>query len=148
MSLSQDDIQNWKDDGWKFRVKTVKGKKYITRRRGKQEKGLGRFDEILWKMINRGSILSKKDLERIEYEKQIESLMYVYRGFEMSLDCVHITDGYCFFWKYDEQPGFFRLADSISAGTYYRKVDHDAKLFWVFIALPFYCRGCTAYTRA
>ena len=33
MSVTRDKIREWKRDGWKFRVKDVKGKRYISRRR-------------------------------------------------------------------------------------------------------------------
>jgi ribosomal protein L34 len=149
MVVSQDDIKSWKDDGWTFRVKTVKGKKYITRRKGKQEKSLGRFDEKLWKLIHRSSVISKRDLERLDAQKIIGSLVHEIRGFDMSLDCSHIVDGFCFFWRFGDQPGFFRIADRVSLSDYYREVDFGGKpSFWVFKAVQFYCRGCSGYVRA
>ena len=148
MSINQDEIKHWKNEGWTFRVKTVKGKKYITRRKGKQEKGLGRFNETLWKLIQRNSLLSKRDIERSEAKKSIMSLMDIYRSFEMSLDCSYIVDGFCHFWKYSEQPGFFRIADRAFDGEFYRRVDFDESSFWVFKAENFYCYGCTSYERA
>ena len=149
MGINQDEIENWKNDGWAFRVKTVKGKRYITRRKGKQEKGLGRFDDNLWKLIHRVSIIPKQDVERIEAQKLIESIVHAYRSYEMSLDCSHIVDGFCFFWRYDEQPGFFRIADGVSLSEYYKEVEFDVESsFWVFKAEHFYCRGCTGYERS
>ena len=148
MSVNQDKIDNWKKDGWTFRIKTVKGKRYITRRKGKQEKSLGRFDENIWKLIQRGTVLPKQVVERIEAQQTIESILRVYRSFEMSLDCSHIVDGFCYFWRYDEQPGFFRIADKVSLSEYYREVDFGVESsFWVFKAEAFYCRGCTGYAR-
>jgi hypothetical protein len=55
-SVSKDEIKEWKKDGWVFRVKEVKGKQYITRRNGKQERGLGRYDDKLWRLIKNTSI--------------------------------------------------------------------------------------------
>ena len=148
MSVNQDEIEYWKNDGWAFRIKTVKGKRYITRRKGKQEKSLGRFDEKLWNLIQRGSVIPKKVEERIKAQQTIESLLRVYRSFEMSLDCSHIVDGFCYFWRYGEQPGFFRIADKVSLSEYYKEVDFGVESsFWVFKAEHFYCRGCTGYAR-
>ena len=65
MSISQDEIENWKNEGWTFRIKPVKGK---------QEKSLGRFDERLWKLIHRISVIPKQDVERIETQQTIESM--------------------------------------------------------------------------
>ena len=149
MSVNQDEIEYWKNDGWTFRIKTVKGKRYITRRKGKQEKSLGRFDEKLWNLIQSGSVIPKKVEERIKAQQTIESLLRVYRSFEMSLDCSHIVDGFCYFWKYGEQPGFFRIADKVSLSEYYKEVDFGVESsFWVFKAEHFYCRGCTGYARS
>ncbi len=148
MSVNQDEIDNWKNDGWTFRIKTVKGKRYITRRKGKEEKGLGRFDEKLWNLIQSGSVIPKKVEERIEAQQTIESILRVYRSFEMSLDCSHIVDGFCYFWRYAEQPGFFRIADRVSLSEYYREVDFGVESsFWVFKAEAFYFIGCTGYAR-
>ena len=44
MRISKDQIREWKKDEWKFRVKKVKGYKYISRRKGKDERGLGRYN--------------------------------------------------------------------------------------------------------
>jgi hypothetical protein len=147
MSVSRDEIKNWKNDGWTFRIKTVKGNKYITRRKGKQEKGLGRFDEKLWKLIQQNSVLSKHIKERTEAQNSITAIVEIDRILKMSLDCSHIVDDFCYFWKYAEQPSFFRIADNVSLSECYKKVDFGKSSFWVFIAAPFYCRNCSAYTR-
>lgn len=148
MNVSQDEIKGWKNDGWTFRIKTVKGKKYISRRKGNMERGLGRFDEKLWKLIQQNSLLSQYYIERIEAQKSITSIVEIDRIFQMSLDCSHIVDDFCYFWKYAEQPSFFRIADRASLSECYKKVDFGKSSFWVFQAAPFYCRYCSGYTRA
>ena len=40
-------------EGWSFRVKKVKERKYISARKGKYEKGLGAHSEENWALINR-----------------------------------------------------------------------------------------------
>jgi hypothetical protein len=47
------EIMEWAKNGWNFRVKTTKGKKYITRRKGQKEKSLGPFKPETWAIINK-----------------------------------------------------------------------------------------------
>jgi hypothetical protein len=41
------EILGYIKEGWHFRIKTVKERRYITRRRGQQERSLGPYDEGL-----------------------------------------------------------------------------------------------------
>ena len=49
----RDDIRRYIRDGWRFRIKTVKGLRYITRRKGQKERSLGPFKPELWALIRR-----------------------------------------------------------------------------------------------
>lgn len=51
MSHSQTNLERWIDEGWRFRIKTSRGHRYITRRRGRQERSLGRYTDHLWIQI-------------------------------------------------------------------------------------------------
>ena len=45
------DINSYIREGWHFRIKTVKGRKYITRRKGQMERGIGPYNPDLWGSI-------------------------------------------------------------------------------------------------
>jgi hypothetical protein len=50
-TLRDEDIIKWISEGWRFRVKTSHGKRYITRRRGGTERSVCAFQEDVWKRI-------------------------------------------------------------------------------------------------
>jgi hypothetical protein len=51
VSHSQENLEQRIAEGWRFRIKTSRGHRYITRRRGGQERSLGRYTDHLWKQI-------------------------------------------------------------------------------------------------
>ena len=51
--ITEEEISRYIDQGYYFRVKEVNGIKYITRRKGREEKGMGRYTEEVWSMIQR-----------------------------------------------------------------------------------------------
>ncbi len=146
MSVSPDEIKEWKKEGWKFRVKKVKGKQYITRRKGKHEKGLGRYNDKLWKLIQNTKIEPSELERKLEAEKMVEDILKILRVHHMSLNCSHVVAGFCHFWRYGEEPGFFNIVDDRSGEGYYRQiVPGKGPLFWVFKAVNFYCKDCSAF---
>ena len=52
-SISPEEIVRLFNEGYHFRKKSIKGTLYISARKGKQEKGLGKFNQNLWDMIER-----------------------------------------------------------------------------------------------
>jgi len=146
MSVSQDEIRKWKKEGWKFRVKKVKGNQYITRRKGKNEKGLGRYNDKLWKLIQNTKIELSEFEQKLEAEKMVEDILKIIRVHHMSLNCSHVVEGFCHFWRYDEEPGFFNIVDDrIGEGYYKQIVTGKGPPFWVFQAVNFYCKDCSAF---
>jgi hypothetical protein len=142
----EDEIKEWKKEGWKFRVKKVKGKQYITRRKGKHEKGLGRYSDRLWKLIQDTKIEPSEFERKLEAEKMVEDILKMIRVRHMSLNCSHVVEGFCHNWKYDEEPGFFNIVDDrIGEGYYKQIVPGNGPLFWVFKAVNFYCKDCSAF---
>ena len=51
MNINDFKVNTWIEEGWKFRIKTVGGKRHTTRRKGKVERSLGPHDEEIWKRI-------------------------------------------------------------------------------------------------
>jgi len=146
MNVTRDQIREWKKDGWIFRVKVVKGKQYISRRRGGEEKGLGRYDDGLWRLIQDTGVGSS-DLElRGEVEEVVEGLLKMIRENHMSSSCVYIVDGFCDYWRYDERLGFFNSVDARLGKGYYKEVETGVgSSYWVFRAERFYCAGCPTF---
>jgi hypothetical protein len=150
--IDRGEIIEWKKNGWSYRIKTVKQKKYITRRKGNQEKSLGPFDEKLWKLIEstaedtmKNSLKQKKIQE---YINLVKSILGEIRANEMSKNCSHIIDGYCYFWKYDMKPGFFNIVANYMENNYYKKIiKREKDPVWVFKAVSFYCQNCPVYER-
>jgi len=144
--IDKDEIKEWKKEGWKFRVKKVKGKRYITRRKGKHEKGLGRYNDKLWKLIQNTKIEPSEFERKLEAEKMVEGVLKMIRVHRMSLNCSCVVEGFCHFWRYDEEPGFFNIVDDrIGEGYYKQIVPGKGPSFWVFKAVNFYCRDCSAF---
>lgn len=57
-------------EGYKVRIKNIKGKKYITARKGDDEKGLGPFDEETWANIQKRQ---KEDLAKERKDEKIDN---------------------------------------------------------------------------
>lgn len=72
-TASWETIEKLLDEGYKPRVKTSKGKRYISARKGGDEKGLGQYDEVLWNKIQSWI---KEDTTKIDVEKNIPQPLY------------------------------------------------------------------------
>ena len=48
---SLENLIKYRDDGWKFTIKNVSGKKYITSKRKEEERSLGPYRDDLWNLI-------------------------------------------------------------------------------------------------
>ena len=145
MGVSREQIKEWKRDGWRFRIKKVKGKKYISRRKGGDEKGLGRHDEGLWRLIQSTKVEPSEWELRGKVEGVVEGLVKRIREYRMSSSCVHIVDGFCDYWRYDERLGFFKTVDARLGDGYYKEVTGAGSSYWVFRAERFYCANCPAF---
>lgn len=60
------DVEQLYRDGWRFRVKTSKGKKYVSARRSGDEKGLGVFTQELWNRIEKLSAEGRNNTREIK----------------------------------------------------------------------------------
>ena len=146
MSVTREKIREWKRDGWKFRVKDVKGKRYISRRRGGEERGLGGYNEGLWRLIQSTKVEPSKLELRDEVERAVEDIVKRIREYHMSSSCVHVVDGFCDYWRIDERLGFFNIVDARLGEGYYREVvTGEGSSYWVFRAARFYCANCPVF---
>lgn len=139
--------------GWSFRIKTSKGRQYITRRRGQEERGMGRFTEELWSVIERlknelletvnhapGKVAANTDtpsesehnesevlpkgLSRREFlVKRIEDSITVHRGGLKMGGCMHNMNSYCTYWLWSSRPPFFDHVDECFGSDQYARKD-------------------------
>ena len=160
-------------DGWSFREKTVSGNRYITRRKGQTERGMGRFSDDLWSLIsaslNEGDPPMSTEFSGSVHENQVSDNEKIFlnsraktnhlleegilmdRGVYMMTNCVYRDEeGYCIFWNWDKQPVFFRYSDELSIGGYTRKmvyINGVENSRWIYFASPWYCQSCPSFEK-
>ena len=129
--ITMEEISDYIDQGYYFRVKKVNGKKYITRRKGREEKSLGRYTEDKWSMIEQArkqtddsnletspEITASKPEETtsvkpMELFKQLIEEASLSRGLIMFTDCMHKEDTMCTYWHWETRPPFFDTLDKL-----------------------------------
>lgn len=165
--FSEEEIAEYIRDGWTFRVKKVKGRKYITRRKGQKERGLGLFTPVNWKLIS--SLLEKTESKEEILEedktnaraqrqiegtlKKIDDQLQQERGAVMMKSCYYVDDAlYCLYWNFEKKPAYFKTEEELfgspSTSLYKRKkIIFGGKMSsrWVYRASPWFCSKCTAY---
>jgi hypothetical protein len=167
--LMEESILGYLGEGWRFRRKKV-GKKYeyIVMRRKGVDRGMGPFDEGVWSLVERlqriytGIPLSNtaekaKGLfdrskltrnERLRIARARDRLLLslgVERGHIKSSKCLHVKEGYCTYWIWDQEKAFFRYIEEthIPGHKYLRRSDNNRG--WTIRADGFYCANCSAY---
>ena len=149
--FDKEEILDYVKNGWHFRVKTVKRRRYITRRKGQKERSMGPFNPDLWSTITmlvhqtaeektsstqEESVLEKgtnnlpkRPIDWIkaneEFNIKFERLnqrISLYRGIEMRRNCIHKDkEDYCTYWNWEEEPDFFGLLDELLGSECYEK---------------------------
>jgi len=168
--VDEEEIKKYFLNGWNFRIKTVGGKKYITRRKGQKERGMGKFSKKLWRLIsdihedvntsesressksnhvdqnsdNEGLIESRKETHRL-----LECGVLKDRGGYMWKNCIYKDEeGYCIFWNWEKPPNFFRFSEELSLDNHKLKMVYINGLEtsrWVYSASPWYCQSCPTF---
>jgi hypothetical protein len=143
---SDEDIRNWIKEGWKFREKKSKGRKYITRRMGaKTERSLGPFNQELWNRIESIRRESDEPPEETDPMSLFYSLIELNRASLNSLECLNIDDeGYCTYWRWGPDYAFLRFRGDLEI----KEVKDGGKKAYLFHANIRYCKGCNAYISA
>jgi len=149
--VDKENVLGYIKQGWNFRIKVVKGRRYITRRKGQVERGFGSFDPDLWATISqmkekksdkeslsirRGPGLDEgtKELSnvvpnRIRSSEVIETKwrrlqeeISMHRGVQMMVSCMYRDEeGFCSYWNWENKPNFFGLLDDLIGGEIYKK---------------------------
>ena len=65
LDTSVESLIVYRDQGWRFSVKTVNGKKYITIRRKREKKSLGPYSDETWRLIGEIDIRRVKGAESL-----------------------------------------------------------------------------------
>jgi len=143
-------LKNWRDEGWTFRIKKSKKKDYITRRKGGVERSLGPFNRDLWKKISEIQKDEGKKIEETstanEVRKWVLDVININRAGIMSTNCRNKDEeGYCTGWQWPKEAGFLPYAQNLS-GLYLKLIrDGNNNEMYVFFATGLYCTGCTKY---
>lgn len=127
-------------EGWKPYKRRYRDRLNISLRKANKEKTLGPYSEDLWNHLNRiaQSGVPQTRATRI-YEEVMRRLKHV-RAFQMSRDCVHVDEGYCTFWRYEEE----RVRDIAPLAP--RPCPGDPRKAELN-AVPLSCADCPAYMR-
>ena len=163
--VDPDEVASLIGEGWSFRIKVVKGRRYVTARRGRSERSLGPYSEELWTHIQRlrkegtearsvsspeADVIGLSDagklelmtLDRIHHRIQIE------RGAHMTVHCLFKGgDGYCEYWVWDNELRFMDEVRRHFGEDTFRRVYDEASGTekWVMRAIGFTCKGCPAF---
>jgi hypothetical protein len=169
--ITKEEISDYIDQGYYFRVKKVNGYKYITRRKGREEKSLGRYTEEKWSMIEQTRkptddskverspevIACKPDeitsVKPMELFKQFMEEASLSKGLIMFTDCMHKEDTLCTYWHWETRPSFFDTLDKLDGSdpSSYQLTEFLSEgqkvQRWNVKAQVAFCINCPAYIR-
>jgi len=166
--VDPDEVASLIGEGWSFRIKVVKGRRYVTARRGRSERSLGPYSEELWTHIQRlrkedtraRSVASPEadvsglsarahagELELMILDR-IHDRIQSYRGAHMTAYCLFKGgDGYCEYWVWSSELPFMDEVRRHFGEDTFRKVYDEASGTerWVMRAIGFTCKDCPAF---
>ncbi len=165
--IIKEEISNYIDQGYYFRVKKVNGKKYITRRKGREEKSLGPYTEEAWSTIKHMQNQPEDAISEIPLEtaaektfpetlrllEQLKEEISMSKGIIMQTSCLHNIDGICNYWHWETKPRFFETMDKLDDQTQksYTLTDivHKGKIEkrWAVKAHVLYCMNSPVQMR-
>jgi len=163
--ITEEEISRYIDQGYYFRVKEVNGIKYITRRKGREEKGMGRYTEEVWSMIQRArsqtdEAIGEKPVETTVEKtfpdtlgilEQLKEEISVNKGLIMLTSCLHNVEGICTYWHWESKPGFFDILDRLDGPDPSSYILTDIvqegqiEKRWTVKAQVIFCMNCPAY---
>jgi hypothetical protein len=163
--VDPDEVASLIGEGWSFRIKVVKGRRYVTARRGRSERSLGPYSEELWTHIQRlrkedtrarSASSPEADLSGLGEEGKLELMILdrihdsiqIYRGAHMTVHCLFKGgDGYCEYWVWSSELSFMDEVRRHFGEDTFRRVYDEASGTekWVMRAIGFTCKGCPAF---
>ena len=154
---SEEDIIDFIREGWNFRVKTTKGRRYISRRIGQMERNLGPYSDKLWNTITRLREQAPQFPEipsegMKEYErawKLLDEYLNTERSIYMMMNCVHKDpEGNCTSWTWPGKPKFYEDAEKIFMAENIKSVGTRSHPKWVVRASIWFCKHCPIFKEA
>lgn len=153
MGNALEDARRYIDEGYSFRVKTVKNRKYITARKGQKEKSLGPYTEEKWRTITGMKIEPvtgrEKPVKKIFQENPLDAEINALKSIRMLhkfMNCKHVSkERVCTYWKISN-PDLIKMArDGLSETLYKVYADvKDGKVLQ-FRVIAMVCMDCTAF---
>ncbi|MFC1803095.1 hypothetical protein ACFL0D_03910 [Thermoproteota archaeon] len=155
---SSEEIKELVEAGWNFRIKKVKGKNYITRRKGQTEKSMGPYNEKLWtnirEIVKKKPKLSEKSVTSLSkfeilFKKWDEQLGTI-RGFNAMNTCLFLDkERFCSYYGYNRKPGFMLTGEKMTDIDFIKLKEFNQngvkKHLWIHKANIEYCKNCHAY---
>ena len=147
------DVQQYIDEGYSFRVKTVKNRKYITARKGQMEKSLGPYTEEKWRTITRlkeePEAEGEKPERKISQESPLDAEINALKNIRMLhkvMNCKHVGAGrVCTYWKISD-PSLIKMArDDLSGHLYEVCESKKGGQVLHFRAIALVCMDCLAF---
>ena len=167
--ITIEDISRYINQGYYFRVKEVNGIKYITRRKGSEERSLGRYTKEVWSMIERtrnqtDEAIGEKPIETtiekpvektspdtLGLLEQLKEEVSLSKGLIMFTNCLHKVEGICTYWHWENKPRFFDILDKLDGpdASSYMLTDivYEGRVEkrWTVKAQVVFCMNCPAY---
>jgi hypothetical protein len=167
--ITMEEISRYIHRGYYFRVKEVNGIKYITRRKGREERSLGRYTEEVWSMIERArnqtdEAIGDKPVETtvekpveitspdtVGLLEQLKEEVSLSKGLIMFINCLHKVEGVCTYWHWESKPGFFDTLDKLDGQdqSSYMLTDivNEGRVEkrWTVKAQGIFCLNCPSY---
>lgn len=158
-TVTSKEVEKLIAEGWSFRLKKVKGRTYISTRKGKNENGLGAYSEESWTLITK--LLRKGRVEDGITENEpsklnnitgpnVEALgadarnwLSIQRTIHKIRRCLFKdSDDFCTYWQWlKEPPIIFQGAEYLAQ----RKVEGNGEYVWYLKALDYVCWDCPVF---
>lgn len=152
------------EEGWTPRIKTVKGHRYITLRKGKKEKSLGPHNEELWNQLKALIPLPKfeqRPLKKLEIYESLKALSHRVEDLESELkwlksrpnvgeekatQCNHIKSWYgrkfCGAWGWEKKPS---TLIAMFPNVFFKRNKMGGESLWRFTPHQDICMACTRF---
>lgn len=160
---SREEIETFVADGWIFRKKYRKDNLYVSRRKGRDEKGLGRYSDEYWAMIEdvvKGLTKEPKSAgilqNHTESKEVFDPLILAWKELERNMNtyvfmqCLHVeADHFCGYWLLEDLPKHGKQLSQKDLEYNFKKVNSvDGKTqAWAFKPTVGICSICPKFVE-
>jgi len=153
MGNAFEDARRYIDEGYSFRVKTVKNRKYITARKGQKEKSLGPYTEEKWRKVTGMKIEPvtgrEKPVKEIHQENPLDAEINALKDIRMIhkfMNCIHFGEGrVCTYWKISDPSLIRKAREGLERSRYEVYLDGKGAEVMQFRVTPLICMDCTTF---